>query len=118
MKSKIVVFALASTLFVPSEAFGQNDDDQVPEIWRSPSYNNSVYINYDESTGTAVVNFSTAIDNVEILLYKDGNNIAAEDFDATSGMQIPIYLSAYGSGEFCIEVRNGSTLLAIYYVTL
>ena len=94
------------------------DDNAEPVIWRTPAHNPYVYITYDESNGTVLVTFNSAVDNAEILVNLNGEEADYQVIDATAGMQVPITLSTYGSGEFVIQVKSGSTLLATFNVTL
>ena len=94
------------------------DDNAEPVIWRTPAHNPYVYITYDESNGTVLVTFNSAVDNAEILVNLNGEEVDYQVIDATAGMQVPITLSTYGSGEFVIQVKSGSTLLATFNVTL
>lgn len=87
-------------------------DDTNQEIHRSPVHNPYVYINCDESNGTALVSFNSAVDNAEILVYQNGVEVDYQTFDATVGTLFPIYLLDYGSGEFIIQVKRGTMLLA------
>lgn len=52
-------------------------------------------------------------DNAEILVNLNGEEVDYQVIDATTGMQIPISLPIYGSGEFTIQVKSGTTLLSI-----
>ena len=56
--------------------------------------------------------------DAEIIIMKDGMVVDNQNFQATAGMQIPIYLQTFGSGEFCILVNSGNTLIAIYDIVL
>lgn len=95
-----------------------NDDGHSPDYPRCPIHNPYAYIIYNECNGIALVTFNYAIDGAEILVYQNG--IEADDYllDAIAGTQVPISLSAYGSGEFVIQVKSGSTLLATFNVIL
>lgn len=94
------------------------DDNAEPVIWRTPAHSPYAYITYDESNGSILVSFNSAIDEAEILVYQNGMEVDYQVIDATAGMQVPITLSTYGSGEFVIQVKSGSTLLATFNVTL
>lgn len=95
-----------------------NDDGHSPDYPRCPIHNPSAYIIYNECNGIALVSFNSSIDGAEILVYQDGIEVDYYLLDAISGMQVPVPLTAYGSGEFVIQVKSGSTLLAILNVTL
>ena len=97
---------------------GNDDNDGRPEIHRSPNVNSCVYISYDETTGIANVYFVSAISDAEVLIYQNGVLVDNWAVNATAGMQLPIYLPAYGSGEFTIQVKSGVTLLATYYTII
>ena len=107
---------------MPTTLFAQTDDDNgdndKPGVWRSPARLSRAYINYDEANGVACVNFLSAINNAEIIVYLNGIEVDSQMLDAVKGAQIPIYLPTYGSGEFTIQVKSGSTLIATYYTTL
>jgi hypothetical protein len=125
MKKKLFGIVLGGMLFSPmcvtaltfTDGNG-NDDGSIPNFPRSPAHNPSAYITYFDMTGVALVSFVSSVDNAEIIVMKDGMVVANQGCQATAGMQIPIYLPAYGSGEFCIEVRSGNTLIAYFNVTL
>lgn len=119
-KRNLLVLLLGGMMMVPTTIAADNDgyDDCNQEIHRSPEHNPYVYITYHESNGTVLVTFNSAIDNAEILVYQNGVEVDYQVINATAGMQVPITLSAYGTGEFTIQVRSDSTLLATYSVTL
>lgn len=96
---------------------GMEGDDEHLVIHRSPARYPHALISYDESIETAFVSFNSAIDEAEILVYQNGVEVDYQVIDATAGMQVPITLSTYGSGEFVIQVKSGSTLLATFNVT-
>lgn len=119
-KRNLLVFLLGGMLMVPTAIAADNDgyDDCNQEIHRGPVHMSYVLISYDESIETAFVSFNSAIDEAEILVYQNGMEVDYQVIDATAGMQVPITLSTYGSGEFVIQVKSGSTLLATFNVTL
>lgn len=97
---------------------GMEGDDEHLVIHRSPINYSYAFITYYESNGSILVTFNSAIDEAEILVYQNGMEVDYQVIDATAGMQVPITLSAYGSGEFVIQVKSGSTLLATLNVTM
>lgn len=122
-KKNLLMLLLGGMVMMPASVMAQtsgggDDDDPMPEIWRGPAQNPYAYINYDETTGMAYVCFVSAVDDAEIVVYRDGVVVDCQNINAPAGTQIPVDLSAYGTGEFTIQVRRDSTLLATYSVTL
>lgn len=112
---------LGGMVMLSTETMGQtdgNDNNERPNYPRSPAHSPYAYITYDESNGSILVSFNSAIDEAEILVYQNGMEVDYQVIDATAGMQVPITLSAYGNGEFVIQVKSGSTLLATLNVTM
>lgn len=111
---------LGGMVMMPTTIAAEDDgyDDTNQEIHRSPAHNTYVCITYDENMGTALVSFNCAIDGAEIQVYQNGIEVDDYLLNAIAGTQVPISLSAYGSGEFVIQVKNGFTLLATFNVTL
>ena len=107
-------------MMVPTTIAADNDgyDDTNQEIHRGPAHNPYAYITYNQGNGTALLTFNFTIDDAEILVYQNGTEVDYQEIDATTGTQVPVYLSAYGCGEFSIQVKSGSTLLATFDVTL
>lgn len=91
---------------------GTGGDDEHLDVHRSPAQNPNAFITYNESNGAALVTFNSAVENAEILVYQNGVEVDYQVIDATPGMQVPISLLAYGNGEFTIQVKSGTTLLA------
>lgn len=120
-KENLLMLLLGGMVMMPTMAKAQSngdDNNQVPEQNRGPAHNPCAYITYDETTGMAYVCFVSAVDNAEVIVYHDGVVADSQIIDAAAGTQIPIGLSAYGTGEFTIQVRRDSTLLATYSITL
>ncbi len=120
MKKKFLVFLLGG-MMMPTMAQACPDDgdnDREPGVWRGPAKRPHAYINYNEANGVACVYFLSAVNDAEVIVYLNGAEINNQMIDAEEGSQIPIYLPTYGSGEFTIQVKSGSTLLATYYTTL
>ena len=119
---KLFIFLLGEMAMMPvnvmAQSEGGGDNNAEPGIWRSPAQNPYAYINYDETTGIAYVCFVSAVDDAEIVVYRDGVVVDSQTINVVAGTQIPVDLSAYGAGEFTIQVRRDSTLLATYSVTL
>ena len=123
-KRNLLMLLLGGVMMVPTVSMaypdgdGTGGDDEHLDVHRSPEHNPYVYITYHESNGTVLVTFNSAIDNAEILVYQNGVEVDYQVINATAGMQVPITLSAYGGGEFSIQVKSGTTLLAIYSINL
>lgn len=123
-KRNLLMLLLGGVMMVPTVSMaypdgdGTGGDDEHLDVHRSPEHNPYVYITYHESNGTVLVTFNSAVDNAEILVNLNGEEVDYQVIDATAGMQVPITLSAYGSGEFVIQVKSGSTLLATLNVTM
>lgn len=121
MKKNFLMLLLGGMMMMPTIVMAcpdGGDDDEYPDVWRSPTKPYHAYINYDEVSGVATVNFLSTVNDVVIIVYLNGTEIDSLMLDAEEGMQIPIYLPVYGSGEFTIQVKSGSTLIATYYTTL
>lgn len=121
MKKNFLMLLLGGAMLMPTTVIAQPsgyEDEPKPNVPRSPARNQYAYITYDENSGMANITFLTTITNAEIIVLLDGVQIDCQSLDVNKGTQIPIYLSTYGSGELTIQVRRGSTLLAIYDITL
>lgn len=120
MRKLIIMLLLGGMAMMPKIllACPLDGDDQDPDKWRSPANNSNVFIGYDGITGIANVYFVSAISDAEVLIYQNGVLVDNWAVNATAGMQLPIYLPAYGSGEFTIQVKSGVTLLATYYTII
>ena len=123
-KRNLLILLLGGVMMVPTMCMAYPDrdctggDDEHIDVHRSPKHNPYVYISYNECNGTTLITFNSTIDNAEILVYQNGVEVDYQLLDATAGTQIPIDLSAYGTGEFTIQVKRYSTLLATYSITL
>ena len=123
-KRNFLMLLLGGVMMVPTLSMaypdrdGTGGDDEHLDVHRSPQHNPYAYITYHESNGTVLVTFISAIDNAEILVYQNGVGVDYQVINATTGMQVPITLSSYGSGEFVIQVKSGSTLLATLNVAM
>ena len=109
---------LGGMVMMPAKIMAQSDNNKDPDKHRSPAQNPHAYITYDETTGMAYACFVSAVDDAEVIVYHDGVVADCQIIDAAAGTQIPIDLSVYGTGEFTIQVRRYSTLLATYSITL
>ncbi len=121
MKKNYLMLLLGGMVMMPTMAQACPDDgdnDREPGVWRGPAKNPYAYINYDEVSGVACVYFLSAVCDAEIIVYLNGVEIDNQMINAEEGLQVPIYLPIYGSGEFTIQVKSGSTLIATYYTTL
>ena len=104
---------------MPTTVMAQpNNNDKEPGQHRSPAHNWSAYITYDENSGVANITFLTTITDAEIVVLLDGMQVDWQSLNVDKGTQVPIYLPTYGSGEFTIQVKSGSTLITTYYITL
>lgn len=123
-KRNFLMLLLGGVMMVPTLSMaypdrdGTGGDDEHLDVHRSPQHNPYVYISYNECNGSALVTFNSAVNNAEILVYQNGVEVDYQVINATTGMQVPITLSAYGGGEFSIQVKSGTTLLAIYSINL
>lgn len=121
MKKNFLMLLLGGAMLMPTTMMAQPsgyEDEPKPNVPRSPARNQYAYITYDENSGVASITFLTACSNAEIILLQDGIQVDCQSLDVDKGTQIPIYMSTYGSGEFIIQVKSGSTLVATYYTTL
>jgi hypothetical protein len=122
MKKKILMLLFGGLVMMPTtmlaQTDGDDDDNDKPGVWRSPARLPRAYINYDEASGFACVHFLSTVNNTVIIIYLNGIEIDCQLVEAVEGMQIPLYLPAYGCGEFTIKVKSGSTLIATNYITL
>ena len=123
MKKNFLMLLLGGAMLMPTTMMAQSGgpfsgDDETPGQHRGPAHNSFVYIAYDDNSSLVNVVFLTAIPDVEIIINQNGIEVDGLMLDAEEGMQIPIYLPVYGSGEFTIQVKSGSTLIATYYTTL
>jgi hypothetical protein len=84
----------------------------------SPPNNPCVYISTNQNSSFAVVCFVSSMEDAEIEVYLDGAEVDSLTITATAGTQIPLSLSAYGTGELTIYVRRGTTLLAYYSTSI
>lgn len=114
MRKLIIMLLLGGMTVIPKTimACPFDGDDPNPNIPRGPINNSNVYFGYNETTGIANVYFISAVSDAEVLIYQNGLLVDNWAVNATAGMQLPIYLPAYGSGEFTIQVKSGATLLA------
>lgn len=93
------------------------DDDTNPIIVRIQNHYPCVYVFFIELYNYVIVRFLAFFDEAEIIIIKDGIEIASQSCQATEGTEIPIYLS-YGNGEYCIQVKVDNSLIATSYVTV
>lgn len=120
-KRNLLMVLLGGMVMLSTDTMGRtdgNDNDLFPDVARSPQHNTYAYITYDETTSMAYACFVSAVNDAEVIVYRDDEVVDSLVIDAVAGTQIPIDLSAYGTGEFTIQVRSDSTLLATYSVTL
>ncbi len=119
MKKSFLVFMLGG-LMMPATmmALTDNGDDYYTNHHRSPTYHPYAYITYDETTSIATISFRTAVADAEVIIYQDGIEVDALSLAATEGMQIPINLLTYGCGDFTIQVKSDTTLLATFDICL
>lgn len=119
MKKNFLMLLLVGAMLMPTPVMAQpSNNDEEPGMHRSPFHTPYAYITYDENSGVANITFLTTIAKAEIVVLQNGEQVSSQSLVATEGTQIPLYLPVYGSGEFIIQVKSGSTLIAIYYTTL
>lgn len=119
MKKNCLMLLLGGAMLMPTTMMAQPEPkDQDPGQHRSPAHSSYVYIAYDGNNCFVNVEFLTAIPDVEIIIYQNRIEVDSLILDAEEGSQIPLYMSVYGSGEFTIHVKSGSTLIATYNTTL
>ena len=124
MKKTLFGVLLWSTVFTPVNSFtllspdGKGgDDDTNPIIVRIQNHYPCVNVFFIELYNYVIVRFLAFFDDAEIIIIKDGIEVACQSCQATEGTEIPIYLS-YGSGEYCIQVKVDNSLIATSYVTV
>lgn len=117
-KKKLLMLLLGGMVMMPISMMAQSNDNTSPDKKRGPAQNPHAFITYDETMGMVYACFISAVDDAEVIVFRDGEIVDNQIADATAGTQIPIDLSAYGTGEFTIQVRRYSTLLATYSITL
>lgn len=123
MKKKFMTILIGSMILLPTSVAAQTNGGgpgigNYPDIPRIPARSPSAYIAYNDGLNIATVCFRTTVEGAEIVLYKNGVGVESISGNAEAGTQIPLYLPAYGSGEFTIYVKRGTTLLAVYNITL
>lgn len=110
---------LGGSMLMPTTVLAQpNSSDDEPGQHRCLAHNSFVHIAYDDNSSMVNVIFLTAIPDVEIIINQNGIEVDCLTIDAEEVTQIPIFLPIYGGGELTIQVKRGSTLLAIYDITL
>lgn len=124
MKKTLFGVLLWSTVFTPVNSFtllspdGKGgDDDTNPIIVRIQNHYPCVNVFFFELCNYVIVRFLAFFDDAEIIIIKDGIEVACQSCQATEGTEIPIYLS-YGSGEYCIQVKVDNSLIVTSYVTV
>ena len=118
MRKNFLMLLLGGAMLMPMTVLAQPDNNKEPGQHRSPFHTPYAYISYDENSGMVNVTFLTTIADAEIVVLQNGEQVSSQSLVAVEGTQIPLYLLVYGSGEFTIQVKSGSTLIAIYYTTL
>lgn len=125
MKKNLMMFLLGSAMLMPSGVMAQDDggghgtgNGNGNGPYFSPGNNSGAFITYNESSNTVYVLFLSDADDIEITVCIDDVVVDSQTMDVESGTQIPLPLSAYGSGEIMIYVRRGTTLLAVFNTTL
>lgn len=123
MKKKLLMILMSGMMLIPTSVKAQDDGGghgggygTGNGPYYSPGVNLGAIITYNESSNTACVWFTTAVDDAEITICIDGVVVDIQTFDVEAGSQIPLSLSAYGTGELTIYVRRGTSLL-VYYST-
>lgn len=79
----IVTFSIAICSCMPLNVLAQEQQSQIKDwnhdIRRSPS-KNIISMSYDEQTDTYLLHFNVAMENVDIVLYKEGELVESENF--------------------------------------
>lgn len=79
----IVTFSIAICSCMPLNVLAQEQQSQIKDwnhdIRRSPS-KNIISVSYDEQTYTYLLHFNVSMENVDIVLYKDGELVESENF--------------------------------------
>lgn len=79
----IVTFSIAICSCMASNVLAQEQQSQIKDwnhdIRRSPS-KNIISMSYDEQTDTYLLHFNVAMENVDIVLYKEGELVESENF--------------------------------------
>ncbi len=118
MKKNFLMLLLGGAMLMPTTMMAQSNNNKEPGQHRIPAHNLYAYITYDEYSGVANITFLTTIADAEIVVWQNGEQASSQSLVAAEGTQIPLYLPAYGTGEFTIQVKSGSTLLATCSITL
>ena len=125
MKKKLLMILMSGMMLIPTSVKAQDDGGghgggygTGNGPYYSPGVNLGAIITYNESSNTAYVWFTTAVDDAEITICINGVVVDIQTFDVEAGSQIPLSLSAYGTGELTIYVRRGTTLLAYYSTSI
>ena len=121
MKKNFLMLLLGGAMLMPTTVIAQPsgyEDEPKPNVPRSPAHNQYVYITYDENNGMANITFLTTIADAEIVVLQNDEQVDCQSLNADKGTQVPIYLPTYGCGEFIIQVKSGSILVATYSTTL
>lgn len=125
MKKKLLMILMSGMMLIPTSVKAQDDGGghgggygTGNGPYYSPGVNLGAIITYNESSNTACVWFTTAVDDAEITICINGVVVDIQTFDVEAGSQIPLSLSAYGTGELTIYVRRGTTLLAYYSTSI
>ncbi len=127
MKKKLLMILMSGMMLMPTNAMAQDNGGGYGDgsgngngngPYYSPGVNLGAIITYNESSNTAYVWFTTAVDDAEITICINGVVVDIQTFDVEAGSQIPLSLSAYGTGELTIYVRRGTSLLAYYSTSI
>lgn len=127
MKKKLLMILMNGMMLMPTSAMAQDDGGGYGDgsgngngngPYYSPGNNSIALITYNESSNTAYVWFTTAVDDAELTICIDNVVVDTQSFDVEAGSQIPLSLSAYGTGELTIYVRRGTILLAYYSTSI
>lgn len=125
MKKKLLMILMSGMMLMPTSVKAQDDGGghgggygTGNGPYYSPGVNLGAIITYNESSNTAYVWFTTAVDDAEITICINGVVVDIQTFDVEAGSQIPLSLSAYGTGELTIYVRRGTSLLAYYSTSI
>lgn len=123
MRKSLLTSLLLGLMAVPAQMQAIPDNDNPPEKGgsndrhRSPAWKDYAYIAYDGTNCIANVVFCSALDEVAIVIYHNGNIVDHMSFEATEGMVVPVFFSGYGEGSLIIQVVSAATLLTTYSIT-
>ena len=112
MKKKLLMILMSGMMLIPTSVKAQDDGGGHGGYgtgngpYYSPGVNLGAIITYNESSNTAYVWFTSAVDDAEITICINGVVVDIQTFDVEAGSQIPLSLSAFLSSSS--ETDGGS----------